>query len=121
MVGSAFKQVLLCVQHDPAVFDGYFEAFDGGVFFFGPGLLDGDIVGADAQAVGVEDGAAGGDVEFPAVPGAAEDLAVAFPDDFAGCSGAGGAGDGAAAEGGALVGAEAAQGVVFAVDVEDTD
>ena len=89
MVGGAFKQVLLCVQHDPAVFDGYFEAFDGGVFFFGPRLLDGDIVGADAQAVGVEDGAAGGDVELPAVPGAAENPAVAFPDDLAGGGGAG--------------------------------
>ena len=71
MAGRAFEQVLLCVQHDPSVLDGY-------------------IVGADAQAVGVENGAAG-------------------------------AGDGTAAEGRALVGAEAADDVVFAVDVEDTD
>jgi len=57
----------LRVQHDPAVFDGNIETFDRGVFFLRLRLLDGDIVGADAQAVGIEDGAAGGDVELPVV------------------------------------------------------
>ena len=36
MVRGAFEQVLLCVQHDPAVLDGYFVAFDGRGFFLRP-------------------------------------------------------------------------------------
>src|SRR5207302_9648221 len=85
------------------------------------GGLDRDFVGADAGAVGLAEGAAGGEVELPAMPGAAKDLAVARPEVFTGSGGKGHAFDAAEAERAALVRAAIAQGVEGAVDVEDAD
>src|SRR5436305_1796339 len=55
-------------------FGGDGEGLDGGVVVVG---VDGDLVGAEAQLVGVEDRAAVGEVELPAVPRAAQDLVLA--------------------------------------------
>ena len=74
----------LGVQHHPTVLDSHVETFDRRIFLFVRGLLYRDIVGADAQPVGIEDRAAAGNIELPAVPGAAQDLAIAFPDDLTG-------------------------------------
>ena len=89
------------VQHDLVVFHFYAE-------------------GSDAE-IGVVEGVAGFDVEFPLVPGAFEDFA------FAGVGHAGEAvgedegAEAAAAEGTGPVRADVAEGVVVAVEVEDTD
>ena len=83
-------------------------------------VLHFDAVGADAE-FGVVEGLAGLDVEFPLMPGAFEDFA------FAGVGHAGEAGgedegaDAAAAEGPGLVGAEVAEGVVVAAEIENAD
>ena len=99
-----------------------FEAGRGGVGFGEGGAgFDFDLVAADADFGGVEPGLAGADVEFPAVPGAADDLALAAVFVLAGGAGGDEAGELADAERAALVGAAVAEGEVFAAEVEDAD
>src|SRR5438128_345434 len=110
------------VQNDPVCLNGDRVGLSGQRLYCRRlGGLDSDFVGADAGAVGLADGAAGGEVEFPAVPGAAEDLAVARPQVLAGGGGQGHSLDAAQAERAALVGTTVPQGVEGTVDVEDAD
>src|SRR5262245_64553050 len=80
-----------------------------------------DRVGLDAHPLGVEDRASGGQVELPAVPGAAQDLALSLEGVVAGPVRAHETGGRAKAERAGLVWAAVEDGVVPAADVEDAD
>src|SRR5262249_29035731 len=80
-----------------------------------------DRVGLDARPLGVEDGAAGGEIELPAVPGAAQDLALSLEGVVAAPGRAHEASGRAEAERTGLVWAAVEDGVVPAADVEDAD
>src|SRR5262249_53545225 len=86
-----------------------------------PRRLHGDLIGADASAVRLADRAAGGEVELPAVPRAAQNLAITRPHVLARGGRQGHPLDTAQAERTALVRTTISQGVERAVDVEDAD
>ena len=82
--------------------------------------LDMRGIGFDAKAFGVAIGLAGADVELPAVPGAAQDLAQSGID-HSGLGGLRKPDQWSFAQGGALVRAAVHQAEEFALDVEDRD
>ena len=84
-----------------------------------PGDLDRIAAGTDRFWIG--DGLAGADVEFPAVPGAAQDFAAAGVFVGAGLGGFDQAGGQAEAQTAALVRAAIEQAEILAVEVEDAD
>ena len=83
-------------------------------------VLHFDAVGADAE-IGVGEGVAGFEVEFPLVPRAFEDFAFAGVGHAGEADGEDEGAEAVTAEGASPVGADVAEGVVVAVEVEDAD
>src|SRR5207245_11481173 len=78
-------------------------------------------IGAGAKALGVAIGLPGADVELPAVPGAADDLAELGIFDLAGIAGLREPDQRALAQRGALMRAAVQEAEELALDVEDRD
>src|SRR5262249_11526379 len=94
---------------------------DIGALHEGGAVLDRDREAAGADALGLAPGLAGADVEFPAMPGAAQELAAPRIAVVAGHRRFDQRGDRALAEAAALMRAAVEQPVEFTLEVEDDD
>src|SRR5262245_50665043 len=112
----------LDVDDEVVLLDGDGEGLSdvGALHQVGSGLdLDGEL--PRLHGLGIAPGLAGANVELPAVPGAAEELAGARQAIVAGPAGGDQGDDHAAAQLGAFVRAAVRQGEVLATDVEEAD